>query len=173
MKQAIFVDTREKPKAIEKLSKQIEKQGYELVRTKLYVGDYQLLTNPFLVIDRKQNLLELIGNVTQDHKRFKAELERAKDLGIHVVILCEHSKQVKTMDDLDYWHNPRLKTSPKATTGITLKKILKTMQMVYDVEFLFCDKSQTGNLIVKILEEGAKEHERKEQESVGTNQTSD
>ena len=43
---AIYCDTREKPQAIESLSEQIKKKGYELVRTKLYVGDYQLLSNP-------------------------------------------------------------------------------------------------------------------------------
>ena len=83
---AIYCDTREKPKAIESLSEQIKKKGYELVRTKLYVGDYQLLSNPYLVVDRKQNLQEIIGNVTHDHKRFKAELERAQELGIHVIV---------------------------------------------------------------------------------------
>ena len=45
-----------------------------------------------------------------------------------------------------------LKTSPKATTGNQLIKILNTMQMVYDVEFQFCAKNQTGNKIVEILE---------------------
>lgn len=72
---AIYCDTREKPQAIESLSEQIKKKGYELVRTKLYVGDYQLLSNPYLVVDRKQNLQEIIGNVTHDHKRFKADVE--------------------------------------------------------------------------------------------------
>lgn len=150
----IFVDTREKPHAIESLTKQIEEKGYELVRNKLYVGDYQLLANPFLVVDRKQNLQEVIGNVTHDHKRFKAELQRAQDAGIHVVILVEHSSAIKCIDDIRFWHNPRLKESPNATNSETLIKILKTMERVYDVEFMFCSKKETGNKIVEILEKG-------------------
>ncbi len=155
----IFVDTREKPHAIKELTEQIENKGYELVRNKLYVGDYQLLANPFLVIDRKQNLQEVIGNVTHDHLRFKAELERAKDAGIHVVILVEHSSAIKCIDDIRFWHNPRLKTSPKATNSETLIKILKTMESVYDVEFMFCSKKETGYKIIEILERGMKDGE--------------
>ncbi len=161
----IQIDTREKPKAIEKLTKQIKKSGYQIIRSKLYVGDYQLIDNPYLVVDRKQSLQELISNVTRDHARFKAEIERANQIGIHVVVLVEHSSQIKSIDDLRFWHNPRLNVSPKATTGQTLIKILNTMQMVYDVEFVFCSKAQTGYRIVEILERGYDEKQEIESSS--------
>ena len=154
----IIVDTREKTKAIENLTQQIEEQGYETIRTKLPVGDYRLTSNFFYAVDRKQNIQELIGNVTHDHERFKAELDRAKHMGVFVTVLIEDSSAIKCIDDLRYWRNPRLKVSPRATTGETLIRILRTMEHDYDVEFLFCSKKETGYRIVELLEKGVEEH---------------
>ena len=63
----IIIDTREKPKAIEKIVKEFDLQGIKYVRSKLFGGDYQSLDNARLVIDRKQDLQELCGNVCQQH----------------------------------------------------------------------------------------------------------
>ena len=93
----IQIDSREKPKAIEKILEEFEKQNVQYFRSKLYVGDYQSLDNPRLVIDRKQDLQELCGNVCQQHERFKAELLRAMEQGIKIVILCEHGDDVKLL----------------------------------------------------------------------------
>lgn len=166
MDKVIQIDTREKPKAIERLEKQIKDKGYMTIRTKLYVGDYQLLSYPYLVIDRKQNLQELIGNVTHDHQRFKAEINRANEIGIHVIVLIEHSQYIKSIDDLRFWKNPRLRTSPRATTGMQLAKILNAMQNIYDVEFQFCCKQQTGLKIVELLEEGYESWKRKRERPI-------
>ena len=147
----ILVDTREKPQAIVKILDEFKRQGCTVIRNKLYVGDYQLLEKPLLVIDRKQNLLEICTNVVQDHKRFCSELQRAKDVGIHVVVLIEHSKNIKTLDDVRYWVNPRLKVSPMAVSGERLYKILLTISNHYGCEFLFCEKRETGKRIIELL----------------------
>lgn len=54
---------------------------------RLYVGDYADQADARTVIDRKQNLPEVCANLTQQHERFRAELERARDAGIRLVIL--------------------------------------------------------------------------------------
>lgn len=151
----VIVDTREKPHAIKQILSYLDKAKVTVIRNKLYVGDYQLLENPLLVIDRKQNLSEVCSNCVQDHKRFTAELQRAKDIGVHVVILVEHSRNVKTLEDVRHWVNPRLKVSPMAVSGERLYKIMYAIQKHYDCEFLFCDKTQTGKRIIEILKEGA------------------
>ena len=74
----IIVDTREHPQAIRKILRDFEAEGVRVIRSKLYVGDYQRIDNGLLVVDRKQNLTEIAGNLTQGHKRFRDELERAK-----------------------------------------------------------------------------------------------
>lgn len=151
----IQVDTREKPKAIEKIMAYFDQIGARVIRSKLYVGDYAFLCNPYLVIDRKQNLSELCNNVVQDHKRFTDELKRAGEVGINVVVLVEHGTEIKSIEDVPKWVNPRLKESPLAVSGERLYKILKAIEYSYNCRFVFCDKRQTGRRIVEILTEGA------------------
>ena len=160
------IDSREKKAELKRITAQFDHLGIDYFVSKLYVGDYMSLDNPRLVVDRKKDLQELIGNVTQQHERFRAELVRAKKHGIHIVILCEHGGDITTLDDLIFWHNPRLSQGtwkmqdghpvkvlkyPKATTGQQLHKALTTMSERYDVEFVFCDKKHTGAEIVRIL----------------------
>ena len=90
----IQVDTREKKKEWERISKQFDGLGVDYYRSKLYVGDYMNLDNPRLVIDRKKDLQELCGNVTQQHERFRAELIRAQKSGIKVITLGEHGDDI-------------------------------------------------------------------------------
>lgn len=149
----IIIDTREKPQAIGKILKQFDDNEIKYARSKLFVGDYMSLTNARYVIDRKQNLQELCGNVCQQHKRFKAELQRANELGIKVCVLIEHGGNIKTLDDVKKWFNPRLKNNPKAIKGETLFKILSTLSWNYDVEFQFCKKGETGLKIIELLKE--------------------
>lgn len=147
----VLIDTREKPQAIKQILAEFEKQGVTVVRNKLYVGDYQKLENPLLVIDRKQNLSEICNNVVQEHKRFTAELQRAKDIGIHVVVLIEHSRNIRELDDVRHWVNPRLRVSPMAVSGERLYRILSTIEKHYGCEFRFCEKKDTGKRILEIL----------------------
>ena len=153
-KLTVLMDTREKPKAVQTIMKQFEAAGVRVIRTKLWVADYQLFDNPHLVVDRKQNLSELCNNVVQDHKRFRDELIRAQEVGISVVVLVEHGGGIKSLDDVPNWVNPRLKVSPLAVSGERLYKILKAMEYTYKVRFEFCDKRQTGKRILEILTEG-------------------
>jgi hypothetical protein len=149
--QTIIIDTREKPQAIGKILKQFEEAEIKTIRSKLFVGDYQSLDNGRLVIDRKQNLQELCGNVCQQHERFVNELYRAKEHGIKIIILCEHSPSIKCLEDVQGWVNPRLRTSPKALTGEKLYKILSTLAQRYNVDFEFCGKHETGKRIIELL----------------------
>jgi hypothetical protein len=98
--------------------------------------------------------LELVSNVCQQHKRFSAELQRANDLGIELVILVEHGGAIKSMEDVRAWVNPRLGNSPLAMSGERLYKVLTTMALKYKVRFEFCAKHQTGKRIVQLLQEG-------------------
>lgn len=162
----IQVDSREHKNEWDRIKEQFDDLGIEYFRSKLYVGDYQSLDNPRLVIDRKKDLQELCGNVCQQHERFKAELVRAIQSGIKIVILCEHGEDIKTMEDVYFWQNPRkhkviwktvngkrVKTvvSDKAVDGNQLYKSLCTIRDRYNVDFVFCKKEETGKKIVEIL----------------------
>lgn len=150
----IQIDTREKKFELARIESQIEKRGVKTIHSKLYVGDYQSLDNPRLVIDRKKDLQEICGNVCQQHERFQRELMRARDAGIQIIILCEHGRGISCMEDIYFWDNPRLKESPKATTGEKLYKTLCTIRDRYGIRFEFCDKRSTGKRIIELLEGG-------------------
>lgn len=160
------IDTREKPKELARIAKQLDRIGVKYFKSKLYVGDYMSLDNPRLVIDRKKDLLELCGNVTQQHERFRDELIRAKEHGIKIVVLCEHGDDIQELEDVIFWVNPRSEEMewrivnghpmkvykyPKATRGDQLYKSLCTIKDRYGVEFRFCNKTETGAKIVEIL----------------------
>ena len=147
----IQIDTREKSRAIKQIVSYFDETGIQHYTSKLYVGDYMSLDNPRVVIDRKQNLQEICGNVCQQHERFTNELKRARENGIKIIILCEHGSNIKTLADVQGWVNPRLRTSPKAVSGKQLFKILFTIGQRSDVDFVFCDKRMTGYMIAKIL----------------------
>ena len=147
----IQIDSREKAKAIKKIIAEFDKQGIKYYISKLWAGDYMSLDNPRLIVDRKQNLSELCQNVCQDHDRFRRELIRAQENRIQLIILCEHGKDIESLEDIIFWENPRLKKSPKATTGQTLYNILSTLQRKYGVQFEFCTKEQTGKRIIELL----------------------
>ena len=147
----IQYDTREKPSQLKRILPQLDALEVDHFPSKLYVGDYVSLDNSRLVIDRKKDLQELCGNVTQQHERFRNELIRAQEKGIKLIILCEHGGNIKTLTDVPKWYNPRLKVSPRALTGKQLYAILKTMMEKYDFDIVFCQKSETGRRIVELL----------------------
>lgn len=153
-KLTIQVDSREKAKAIKKILATFDESNVQYFVSKLPVGDYMSLDNARLSVDRKQNLSELCNNVCQGHKRFHDELARAQKYGIKLVILCEHGGQIKSMQDVLNWKNPRLKKSPLAVSGERLYRILSTMSKKYDADILFCEKKDTGKEIIRILTEG-------------------
>lgn len=156
----IQIDSREHKWELARIQRQLTAAGCQTIVSKLYVGDYQSLDNPRLVIDRKKDLLELCGNVCQQHERFRSELMRAMDAGIQIIILIEHGQDIKTLEDVYFWDNPRRKQSPKATSGEALYRSLLTIRDKYKVRFEFCTKAETGNRIMELLSNGKKEEQR-------------
>lgn len=147
----IQIDTREKARAIKKIIVEFDRRKITHISSKLYVGDYMNLDNPRVIIDRKQNLLEICTNVCQQKKRFTDELARASQAGIKLIILCEHGTGIEKLDDVKKWVNPRLKESPMAVSGERLYKILLSLKNRYNVNFEFCDKKNTGSRIIDML----------------------
>lgn len=162
----IQCDTREHKTEWERIKSQFDSIGVDYFRSKLWVGDYMNIDNPRIVVDRKKDLLELCGNLTTQHDRFKAELLRAQEKNIKMIILCEHGEGIERLADVFFWHNPRLDVMdwavengrpikiqkyPKATTGPALYQSLCTMRDKYGIDVLFCDKSKTGYVLAQLL----------------------
>ena len=149
----MYVDTREKPRAIQKILSHLEKEGWTVIHQKLDEGDYKLAPDGPVTVDRKQNLTEVAHNLTWDRERFQRELRRCADKGTTIYVLVEHGGSIKGLTDVPTWRNPRLKTSPKAVSGPQLYKMMLTWAAKYGVRWRFCDKRNTGREIVRILTE--------------------
>lgn len=172
----IQIDSREKARAIKKIEAEFDRRGIKHPISKLIVGDYMNYDNPRMIVDRKQNLTEVCGNMTQQHTRFRNELIRAQELGIQLVILVEHSSKIKSVDDVESWVNPRRQQycrkhgipvsgdvaaniaefehhggTRQPTTGSQLAKMMRTMSERYGVHWEFCSKQDTGKRIIEIL----------------------
>lgn len=145
----ILIDTRENKNGF--IEEELERRfGMAYERTKLMCGDYMLMSNPFLSIDRKANIQEIVGNVTHQHYRFREECLRAKRLGIKLIVLIQ-DERIHSLADLDTWRNQRRRKFPKATTGKQLRKILETMEERYGVEFQFVSKRKYTARILELL----------------------
>lgn len=131
-----------------------------------FLGTYRV------TVDTKKDIQEIIGNICgKEHGRFKDECIAAQNNGIKLYVLVENNDNVKCINDLEHWENPRSRIHhwvttppeerrkvakyPNATKGVTLKKAMRTMQEKYGVEFLFCRPEEAGEQIIKLLEREA------------------
>lgn len=147
----IVADTREKPRAIVRILDTFRKEGITVVRRALNFADYWNPDNPGVIIDRKQNLQEVCGNVVQGRKRFVREIERCNRNKCHLIVLVEHGGKIKSLADVINWKNPRLRESPYAVSGERLFKIMTAMANFYGIEWQFCSKQSTGKRIIELL----------------------
>lgn len=145
----IQIDTREKARAIRLIQAEFAKQNIKTITSKLWVGDYARIDNLTTVIDRKQNLNELAGNIIE--KRFHAEIQRAYEKDVKIIFLIEHGEAVRDLVDVLFWENPRIKESPRCISGEHLYKAMNTLSDRYSVEWQFCTKKDTGKRIIDIL----------------------
>ena len=153
----IYIDTREKPHAIEGIVDYFNRHGIPHEKWKLDIGDYMLAGNPLLVIDRKRNLSELCQNLSGgtdgkgDVRRFMNEIRLAHEQGVKLIVLCEHGGEIRQLSDVAKWKNPRLERYPFAITGRDLMERMYRVHIQYGVEFLFCRKCSTGKRIAELL----------------------
>lgn len=143
----IIVDTREKGN--KKILEYFDKVGQDYIISKLDAGDYMIHKDYSTIIDKKDGLLELAGNLcnTPEHERIKREIARAKELGCENFIFLIQDNKIKTVEDIKNWHSkymPRVK-------GETLLKIMITMKNKYGVRFMVCEKKKMGEKIIELL----------------------
>lgn len=150
----IVIDSREKPKAIDKIIDYFEHNGIQYVTSKMLFGDYMDYNRPNIVIDRKHDIAELAKNCTAEHERFRHELERARDAGATLYILVEQNRyisqgeriKVERISDLLRW-------SSKYTIvkGEKVFRVLVGWMREFPLKVVFCDKRHTGEQIIKII----------------------
>ena len=100
------------------------------------------------IIDKKDGLLELAGNLchTQEHDRIKREIAKARELGCVNFIFLIQDNKIKSTEDIANWTSPHTKVK-----GETLLKIMTTMKQKYGVRFIIVPKKNMGEMIMKLL----------------------
>ena len=139
MNNIIIVDTREK--GHKSILKYFDENKIDYITSKLDYGDYMLYKDNSVVIDRKDSLLELAGNLchTNEHERIKREITRAKEDGCKDFIFLIAESKIKSVEDIKNWSSPHTKVK-----GETLLKIMCTMKERYGVRFIICHKNKMG-----------------------------
>ncbi len=146
----IFTDSREKARAITKILDEFDRCGVKHFSTKLFVGDYMNPEKPLVFVDRKQNLQELAQNATSGHARVKRELERLDEIGGRMYFLIEQEKidgkPIESLEDVIFW-------MPKYgdIVGERIYKVLSAWKYKHNVDFVFCNKRNTGKEIIRLL----------------------
>ena len=162
-------DTRDQTGKHKNVDDGLASRGIKTVRTKLYVGDVALLNDMSVCIDLKQNLTEVYSNVIQQHDRFVRECRRAQQAGIRLIILVEQAG-IGTVQDVAAWKNPRISKWEKLRDAhkagkrmaeplnpyppVSSERLSKAMQTIsdrYGVEWRFCAKSETVDVICEVL----------------------
>lgn len=146
MTNIIIVDTREK--GHKKILEYFEKVGQDYIISKLDTGDYMLYKDYSTIIDKKDGLLELSGNLCRmsEHERIKREIMRAKELGCNDFIFLIQDSKIKTVEDIKKWKSPHTKVK-----GETLLKIMQTMKERYEIRFIICPRKDMGKRIIELL----------------------
>ncbi len=147
----LYEDTRQQIGKHRNVHLYCQQTGIKIIRQALNVGDYQIAGKGDISVDTKMSVLELAGNVFQDHERFRAECLRAQECGIQLIILVE---ELLPGGRLDRWRPPiGWNGRPVARFDpAILRKAMITMQQEYGVKFRFCDGRSTGKVLIEYLE---------------------
>ena len=144
----IICDTREKKN--EHILKYFDKHKIDFSIGTVDTADYMLEEKPNVRVERKATLSELAHNLlSSDKGRFYREVRRARESGIKIYVICENGKGIKSIEDVANWQNPYGKVS-----GRSLREAIYNCSIGYGIEFIFCNRRQTGKLIHEILMNG-------------------
>lgn len=153
----LLEDTRQQDGKHRNIHAYCKRNGIEIIRQKLDVGDYAFPGGK-ISVDTKEDLLELSKNImSSDHRRLRAECQLAQKLGIHLVFLVE---EIPPYGKVDLWEVPRWKNSNQwhrygdpmtLVDPRALRKAMITMVVKYGIEFQFCTRRQSPARVIKIL----------------------
>lgn len=146
MNNIIIVDTREK--GHKKILEYFDKVGQNYIVSKLDAGDYMKYKDYTTIIDKKDGLLELSGNLcnTKEHERVKREITKARELGCENFIFLIQDNKIKSLEDINNWTSKYTKVK-----GSTLLKIMNTMKQKYGVRFIIVPRAKMGATIINLL----------------------
>lgn len=149
---SLIEDTRQKKDKHALKNRIWESEGVHVVRCALPFGDYMAV--PKVVVDTKQDILEIAGNLcgcASEKRRVREEIKKANDAGCKLIFLIE-DKRFHEIDDL-YGRKFRLHNG-QTIPGDQLAVAMTVMQERYQCEFWFSDPKESARVIRELLEDG-------------------
>lgn len=133
-----------------------------LLPEKFAFGDYRIAGSN-IVIDRKDNILELYGNFANPAKRLSYEhaamLARNSDKKLIYVIGTSDTDHVQCIDDLVHWSAAIPKRGTNIANGENLRKCLLEHKLFFPhVDFLFLSRQNICSEIFDTLCDTAAKH---------------
>lgn len=139
----LLQDFREKKGHHDSVEWYCKKNNITLRRVRLNVGDY-MFEGGKISVDTKQSILELSNDLYRDKVSFNKKYKKCYQEGIKLIVLVE--EKVKTLKELVSWQNNHTKIK-----GRFLLEMINDLRVSYGVEFCFCDKKDTGALVISLL----------------------
>lgn len=140
----LFVDTRQKKDKHLNIEQYCRDNNITAVQKCLLVGDY-MLENGKIAVDTKQSLQELANDLYADKLAFNKKYKKCYTQNIKLVVLVE--EPIKKISELIAWRSKHTKIS-----GRFLVDLISDLQMSYGISFKFCEKSQTGKVLIDLLQ---------------------
>lgn len=123
-----------------------------MLRCKLPFGDY--MASPPVVVDTKQDLEEITGNLcgsVKERERVIKEEKMAQEMDSKLIFLIEQEGITKPSDLIGLTIQL---ASHKKVEGEQLMQAMAVHEHKFGSEFVFCSPSEAGDIVKKILKEG-------------------
>lgn len=113
-----------------------------MIVEKLDYGDYSIKDyDRIVVVERKQNVVELCGNIGKYRDRFEAELQRIVDAEVlRRYIVIE-----------DYWSSVVKKQRYSRMHPNSIFESIIALQAKYDIPFLFCGTHEMSQRVTRSI----------------------
>ena len=139
----LIEDSRNKIGKHNNIFKYCKEHGIEIQRKVLNVGDY-MLPQGTTAVDTKADIEELASDLHRDKLALNKKYKKCLKDGIKLIVLVE--EKVNNLNELVAW-----KSKHSRINGRLLLDMIHTIQVSYGVKFVFCDKKNTGETLLKLL----------------------
>ena len=136
----ILCDTRQKKGKHLNIERYCSEHNITMIPYCLSVGDY-MLKGGNIAVDTKQSIVETANDLYADKKSFNKKYKKCYKQNIKLYVLIE--EKVK---DLRCWTSKVTKIS-----GRFLLELMHDLEISYGVCFVFCDKQDTGKILIDLL----------------------
>lgn len=146
----LIEDSRNKIGKHNNIFKYCKDNNIEIQRKVLNVGDY-MLPQGTKAIDTKKDLEELANDLYRDKLAFNKKYKKCLKDGIELVVLVE--EKINNLNELVAWVSKHSRIN-----GRFLLEMIHTLKVSYGIKFIFCDKKDTGKILIDILKGDNYEH---------------